>query len=230
MRHTSSHYHWDIQRNIIISIENRKDMRKANKAKKKLLKYAQVSDTNPILPWLFSQMFYFSLWKIVFLLFIPSFLLNLPSLTPSLPALCVLSCLRFCFIVVVIVIHQSSELFFPFNSYSLCFMLAWMYEQLQSYREQWLMSNKWGKRPHTQFYSTTHKLMPTCHTRWQKYSFLIQTYTHGWWWWKKNFLWQIYEAFTMTKLVNDVSHKGGWMMKTPCYTHSIASGLWGGRK
>lgn len=87
LRHTSSHYHWDIQRNIIISIENRKDMRKANKAKKKLLKYAQVSDTNPILPWLFSQMFYFSLWKIVFLLFIPSFLLNLPSLTLSLPRL-----------------------------------------------------------------------------------------------------------------------------------------------
>lgn len=125
---------------------------------------------------------------------------------------------------------NRASFFFPFNSYSLCFMLAWMYEQLQSYREQWLMSNKWGKRPHTQFYSTTHKLMPTCHTRWQKYSFLIQTYTHGWWWWKKNFLWQIYEAFTMTKLVNDVSHKGGWMMKTPCYTHSIASGLWGGRK
>lgn len=35
------------------------------------------------------------------------------SPSPS-PALCVLSCLRFCFIVVVIVIHQSSELFFCF--------------------------------------------------------------------------------------------------------------------
>lgn len=139
-------------------------------------------------------------------------------------ALCVLSCLRFYFMFVVhaliIVSHQSS-----FHSSILVYV-----EHVCDLREkatflisytQWLMSIKWGKEKfsHTlrnAFYCLPPFIQPlpppTCHTLSylccvnksttlisQKYVRYI--YEH------ENFLWQIYEAFTMTKLVNDVSHK-----------------------
>lgn len=71
---------------------------------------------------------------------------------------------------------------------------------------QWLMSIKWGEEnpPHTpcivyrHLYSRCRRQLVTLNKSTTHFSNCIR---------HQNFLWQIYEAFTMTKLVNDVSHK-----------------------